>query len=305
MVLKRLAVILLFLLSLTACSAGGSEKSEMSADQAKQSSDQEDQKSEMNVSLNNSESDSDQAAADSKEKSSVQVVDVNRMVIYHAELNLEVKNFETARKGLEEKAKSYNGYIVQSNSNSYDGEQRTGTMTFRIPEQHFREFLNDAEGLSLEVNSREVSGEDVTEEFVDLESRMKSKRVVEARLLDFMNSAQKTEDLLKISDDLAIVQEDIEKIAGRKKFLENQTALSTVTLTLEENAVAVPKIENDQLNTWQKIKKQFADNINLLLAFGSGLMVFIFGNLPILLIVTLLMLAVFFTVKKKASQKHE
>ena len=159
--------------------------------------------------------------------------------------------------------------------------------------------MNDAEGLSVQVNNRHVSGQDVTEEYVDLESRLKSKKAVEARLLDFMKQAQKTEDLLKISSDLADVQEQIEQIAGRKKFLENQTALSTVTITLQENEVPVPKIDNDSLNTWQKIKKQFADNINILLAAGSGIIVFLVGNLPILILVAMIVAAIIYFVRKK------
>ncbi|MGA9227301.1 MAG: DUF4349 domain-containing protein, partial [Mesobacillus sp.] len=220
------------------------------------------------------------------------------MVIYNAEMNLRVKNFEKARNALEQKAKTYKGYIVNSSSNRYDGEQQSGTMTFRIPQEHFQAFLNDAEGLSVQVYNRQVSGEDVTEEYVDLESRLRSKRAVEARLLEFMKQAQKTEDLLKISSDLANVQEEIEQIAGRKKFLENQSALSTVTISLEENEVPVPKIDNENLNTWQKIKKQFADNINILLSAGSGIIVFLIGNLPILLIVGFIVSAIIFFVRK-------
>ncbi len=90
---------------------------------------------------------------------------------------------------------------------------------------------------------RNISGDDVTEEYVDLESRLKSKRVVEERLISFMNNAEKTEDLLKISEDLAEVQEEIETIEGRKKFLENQTSLSTIIITLYENKVTVPSLK--------------------------------------------------------------
>jgi hypothetical protein len=229
------------------------------------------------------------------EKSTV----AERMVIFNAEMDITVKNFENARNSLEEKAQSYNGYIVQSDSNRYDDEQQSGMMTFRIPQEHFHAFLNDAQGLSVQVNNRGVSGQDVTEEYVDLESRLKSKKAVEARLLEFMKDSQKTEDLLKISSDLADVQEEIEQIAGRKKFLENQTAYSTVTISLQETLVAVPKIDNENLNTWQKIQKQFADNINILLAAGSGIIVFFVGNLPIILIVGTIVTAIIYFVRKK------
>jgi major membrane immunogen (membrane-anchored lipoprotein) len=305
MLIKRLAIILSFFVLLAGCSGGDkAEESKSSYDMAGDTANM-DKAEEENVSF--SEGDQEKADinnSDGKEKAISTEAQTQRMVIFNAEMNLTVKNFSKSRDALEVKAKSYNGYIVQSNSNSFDGEQQSGTMTFRIPQEHFQAFLSDAEGLSVQVNSRQVSGEDVTEEYVDLESRLKSKEAVEARLLEFMKQAQKTEDLLKISSDLSTVQEDIEQIAGRKKFLENQTAYSTVTIMMEENAVTVPKIENENLNTWQKIKKQFTDNINILLSAGSGIIVFLIGNLPILLIVGFIVAAIIYFVRKSTKRSE-
>lgn len=300
---KYLVILFSFILLLAGCSGGmSSDKSEMNSSESAKSADMENASKE-EVSF--SEGENRVADAGEKSKSDNQNEEGNetssqRMVIYNAEMDIRVENYEKARHALEVKAKGYNGYIVHSNSNRYDGEQQSGTMTFRIPQEHFQAFLNDAEGVAVQVNNRLVSGEDVTEEYVDLESRLKSKRAVEARLLEFMKQAQKTEDLLKISSDLADVQEEIEQIAGRKKFLENQTAFSTVTIMLQENEVPIAKIDNDNLNTWQKIKKQFADNINILLAAGSGIIVFLVGNLPILIIVAGIVAAIIYFVKKKA-----
>jgi hypothetical protein len=299
--IKRLAVVLSFILLLAGCSGGMSkEDSKSSGDMGAKTESMENNTSD-EISFSKAEQDSaatDGVSGDQKAKTNTAELSAERMVIFNAEMNLRVKNFEKARNALEQKAKSYNGYIVQSSSNRYDGEQQSGTMTFRIPQEHFQSFLNDAEGLSVQVYNRQVSGQDVTEEYVDIESRLKSKRAVEARLLDFMKEAKKTEDLLKISTDLARIQEEIEQIAGRKKYLENQSALSTVTITIEENDVPVPKIDNENLNTWQKIKKQFAENINLLLAAGSGAIVFFVGNLPILLIVGIIVTGIIIVVRR-------
>ncbi|MBT2683561.1 DUF4349 domain-containing protein [Bacillus sp. ISL-37] len=295
----------LFVFLLAGCSGGMSqEDSKMSADGDMNSSMENVSEDEIGFSESDKADSGEDAKAEGQASQDIDEGAAQRMVIYNAEMDIRVDNFEKARNALEQKAKAYNGYIVQSNSNRYDGEQQSGTMTFRIPQEHFNAFLNDAEGLSVQVNNRHVSGQDVTEEYVDLESRLKSKKAVEERLLDFMKQAQKTEDLLKISSDLADVQEQIEQIAGRKKFLENQTALSTVTITLQENEVPVPKIDNDSLNTWQKIKKQFADNINILLAAGSGIIVFLIGNLPILMIVGAIVAAIIYFVRKKAGQRQ-
>lgn len=298
---KRLAVILSFFLFLTGCS-GGSEESKSMDDMKADSGSLDNAKSE-EIAFSDGEEDSSAeeiSADDEKAKTNSAGAAINRMVIFNAEMALRVENYEKARNALEQKANSYNGYIVQSSSSRYDDEQQSGTMTFRIPQENFQAFLNDAEGLAVKVNNRQVSGQDVTEEYVDIESRLKSKRAVEARLLEFMKQAQKTEDLLKISSDLGKVQEEIEQIAGRKKFLENQTAFSTVTINLEENTVSVPKIDNDSLNTWQKIKKQFAENINILLSAGSGIIVFLVGNLPILLIAGSIVAVIIYLVRKSA-----
>lgn len=300
MLKKMFYMVLLFVFLLGGCSGGMSQDdSKMSADGDRNSSMENVSEGEIGFSESDKADSGEDAKAEGQASQKIEEAAAQRMVIYNAEMDIRVINFEKARNALEQKAKAYNGYIVQSNSNRYDGEQQSGTMTFRIPQEHFHAFLNDAEGLSVQVNNRHVSGQDVTEEYVDLKSRLRSKKVVEARLLDFMKQAQKTEDLLKISSDLADVQEQIEQIAGRKKFLENQTALSTVTITLQENEVPFPKIDNDSLNTWQKIKKQFADNINILLAAGSGIIVFLVGNLPILILVAMIVAAIIYFVRKK------
>lgn len=242
------------------------------------------------------------ASTDRKPEKSVNAAEVkvaNQMVIYQAELELRVKKFEQTLQNLERKAKKYGGYIAESTVTKDGNEQVSGSLKLRIPQEHFQDFLTDAEGEAAEVLQRNINGQDVTEEYVDLESRLKSKKAVEERLLSFMKNAAKTEDLLKISADLAAVQEEIEIIEGRMKYLKNQTSFSTVNITLYERKVVVPNLDKDQLNTWEKTKKQFMKSTNLLLAGLSGIVVFIFGNLPILIILILLGFLVYLYYNKR------
>ena len=222
----------------------------------------------------------------------------NQMVIYQADLQLRVKQFEKTVQILEEKVEKYGGYIAESNVNKEGKEQMSGSIKIRIPQNHFQDFLHDAEGQAAEVVQRDILGQDVTEEYVDLSSRLKSKKVVEERLISFMKGAAKTEDLLKISSDLAAVQEEIEVIEGKMKFLENQTSLSTINITLYENKVIVPNLEKENLNTWEKTKKQFMKSTNGLLAALSGLVVFFIGNLPIIVIIAVIAILIFLYIKK-------
>ncbi|MGE7185852.1 DUF4349 domain-containing protein [Peribacillus sp. NPDC006672] len=269
--MNRKKVILIFglFLLLGACSSNDKEES-LSKSQGEKA------ESKMDSSLSG-----EQASDQEAEK---EAATNERMVIHQAQLQLKVKNLEKTQMKIERKANEYGGYIVESNVYSEDEERLEGTITVRIPEARFQDFLAETEGQASEVVGRNVTGQDVTEQYVDLKARLKSKRAVEERLLAFMQDAKKTEDLLKISSDLAMVQEEIEQLTGQMKYLENQTSYSTVTITLSQDRIVVPGIDNKELNTWERTKKQLATSANLLLKAGSGIVVFIIGNLPILII---------------------
>jgi hypothetical protein len=285
---------LIIILFLAACSSQSQENAKSNMDMATDSGSSQVENS-VGMGEGSDKKSEEEVATTSTQNS------VDRMVIYKADIRLRVKNFEKAQQDLEMKAKNLGGFIVQSNVYRDDNEQMSGTITLRIPGEHFQRFLHDAEGMAEEVIERNVNGQDVTEEYVDLESRLRSKRAVEERLLEFMKNAQKTEDLLKISNDLAGVQEEIEQVLGRMKFLENQTSLSTISISLFEENVIVPNIEKDDLDTWEKTKKQFVKSTNFLLSTFSSLFVFFVGNLPVLILFSIFLIILFFGLKKYIS----
>ncbi len=275
---KMLFLIFFSSLILFGCSSG--ESIEQSSDSAGKS---EISNKEAESAAESTEQDTDSVASSGEEaEGSEQSTAVDRMVIYNAELDLRVKDFMKAQTALESKAAQYGGFIVESSSYRDDERQLSGTLVIRIPQKNFNQFLNDAEGTASKVDNRHVSGQDVTEEYVDLESRLRSKRVVEERLISFMEKAEKTEDLLKISQDLAGIQEEIEQLAGRINYLKNQTDYSTVTVSLYEDRA--PSIDKTDLNTWERTKEQFTESLSFLLSAFSGLFVFLAGNLPVLML---------------------
>jgi hypothetical protein len=221
------------------------------------------------------------------------------MIIHKAVMSVNVKELDKAQSNIEQKVEQYGGYIVESNVYQEDDQTSSGKMIVRIPEKNFEKFLVDAEGEAAEILERNVTGQDVTEQFVDLQSRVKSKRAVEERLLEFMSNAQKTDDLLKISSDLATIQEEIEVMVGKMKYLENQTSFSTIELSMYENRVVVPDIDSKELNTWGKTQKQLATSTNALLATGSAFIVFFIGNLPVLVILVGIAVVVYWIIKRR------
>ena len=237
-----------------------------------------------------------------------EINEINRKVIYTADLRIEVKDYQKTVNKIQTEVSNRSGYIVDSNMyKDEDDRSIKGHVTARIPQDKFREFIQLVEESSSKVLESSISGQDVTEEYVDLESRLKSKKVVEKRLLSFMEQAKKTEDLLAISNDLADVQEIIEEITGRMKYLQNKADLATVTIDIHENNLTISGMNDKDLNTWEQTKQQFMKSINFLLSSLSSVVVFLFGNLPVLILCGIIGLITFIIVKKskKRSEKSK
>ena len=237
-----------------------------------------------------------------REPKAYQVHGQERLVIYNAELRLEIKDFQHVEKQVEQMIRNEGGYIVQENIYQSEENKMEGTITARIPLGKFYPLLTNLEKLAIKVHSRNVTGQDVTEEYVDLEARLKSKQAVEERLYQFIKEAKETKDLLAISNDLARVQEEIEQIKGRMNYLQNQSSFSTVTIYLFENKVVIPSLEKEQLNTWEKTKKQFVTSVNFLLMLLSNFVVITVGGLPIIVITTMILAVGVYIWKRKKSK---
>ncbi|RLL46792.1 DUF4349 domain-containing protein [Oceanobacillus piezotolerans] len=303
---KRKIMLWLLILSVivSACSNTG-EESSMEANYDMENSSEEMEIAEPETpSEEFSEAEESAPAQDNEEQ--VQQVETNteRKIIYNAHLNVEVKNFESSYTNIQNQVAEFDGYVVESSTfGATEGNPPSGQITARIPQTDFRSFIQLVEDGSSKVIDSSVSGQDVTEEYVDLESRLSSKQVVEKRLLGFMEQAEKTEDLLAISNDLATVQEEIEQIVGRMNYLENKSDLATVTIFLQENNTSLPS--EGELNTWEKTKDQFMKSIHFLITAASAIFVFVVGNILLFLLVGVLVLFTYLFVRRKRKNHPE
>ncbi|WP_227938126.1 DUF4349 domain-containing protein [Alkalihalobacillus deserti] len=225
----------------------------------------------------------------------------SRMVIYHGHIMFEVKNYLRARDEIQEKVKSMGGYVVESNYHEDMEGQLSGSMTVRVPKQDFQPLLDHLANREWKTIEQQTSGNDVTEEFIDLESRLKAKRVVEERLLGFMNKADNTENLLKISNELATVQAEIEQMLGRKQYIENQVEFSTISFHIQENSLSAT-IQGEDLNTWERSQKLFIETINTIIHLSSSVVIFLIGLSPLLLLFAICV-GVIILYKKKSKKE--
>ena len=148
-------------------------------------------------------------------------------------------------------AEKYGGFVVSTNVSERDDDP-TGAIVVRVPATRFGDALGDLESLG-KVDSEAVSGQDVTQEFVDLQARLRNYSSQEAVLLRLMDRAQSVADTIRVQSELQRVQLEIERLRGRITYLEDQTAMSTIELRIAETgALADPPGEFEK--AWERAK---------------------------------------------------
>jgi hypothetical protein len=162
-----------------------------------------------------------------------------RLIIRNASLDLVVQDTEAAVEQINKLASELGGFIVSSQLTTFDEGVR-GSLTLRVPAESLDSALSQMRALAKEVRRQTTSGQDVTEEYTDLQSRLRHLEATEARLLTFLDKAEDTEATLAVYGELQRVQSEIERVKGRLQYLEQSSALSTITVELTPDAMARP-----------------------------------------------------------------
>ncbi|WP_031460526.1 DUF4349 domain-containing protein [Chloroflexus sp. MS-G] len=175
---------------------------------------------------------------------------VDRLIIKTASLALEAPDVAAVERALRQRVEALGGFVVSVQTYGTGAEQ-SSTVVLRVPVERFEALLSDIEGLARKVLRRSVSGEDVTEEYVDLESRLRNLEATNTRLLDLLARAQTVEEALKVNQALTDIQGQIEWTKGRMQYLEQSAAMSTITVELVPVPPPTPVIAEDG---WQPLE---------------------------------------------------
>lgn len=162
-----------------------------------------------------------------------------RMVIRNASLTLVVTDTQAQLSALMRMADEFNGFVSSSGTQHYDGQLRA-QVTLRIPAERLDEAMERARQLAVEVRDESVSGDDVTAEYVDLSSQLKNLEAAEEQLRGILAKAEKTEDVLKVFEQLKIVRGEIEQAKGRMQYLSQSAAMATMNVALLPDVQAQP-----------------------------------------------------------------
>jgi hypothetical protein len=166
-----------------------------------------------------------------------------RMIIWTGNISLVVKDAEESLEKAEAVAQDLGGYVVNSSS-WYQEEQVRASLTIRVPAGEFDTAMRHLKDLAIRVESRNVSTQDVTEEYTDLDARLRNLEATETELLALLTEVRertsKAEDVLAVHRELSNIREQIEQVKGRMQYLETMTAMATINIELIPDALARP-----------------------------------------------------------------
>ena len=175
----------------------------------------------------------------SNEIASVVKIKIPEKIKKTADLNITVDDYKKARTEIEKIVKSGNAYIGSENEQNTT-YSITNYMVIRVLNRDFDSMVNKLLTVARNVNSKSVAAEDVTARFVDIQSRLKSKKEIENRYLDILQRASKVSDILEIEQKLGEIREEIEAKEGELKFLSDQVNYSTINLNFHQEFEYTP-----------------------------------------------------------------
>ncbi|MBA2312868.1 MAG: DUF4349 domain-containing protein [Actinobacteria bacterium] len=150
-------------------------------------------------------------------------------------VKVEEGSFKDSLQGVIATARAHGGFVLSTDVGGEDA--RSGTLVIRVPSARFEQVLSEVEDLG-ELAGESISGQDVSQEFIDLEARARNLRAQEAVLLRLMDRAVSIADTIRVQGELQGVQLEIERIRGQLRYLEDQTSLGTLTVSLQEKGAA-------------------------------------------------------------------
>ena len=169
-----------------------------------------------------------------------EIAEVARMIIYNGDLSLVVKDVEATQEEIVELVEGVDGYVVSSSSYAYDDGLRRATIQVRVPAEQFNDVMEDLRDLALDIEQDSISSQDVTQEYVDLESRLKALEAKADRLDELMDQAEDTEAVLAVYEELSETQVRIEETKGRMRYLERSAAMASITINLTPDEALKP-----------------------------------------------------------------
>ncbi|MFO7917041.1 MAG: DUF4349 domain-containing protein [Anaerolineae bacterium] len=190
-----------------------------------------------------------------------------RMIIRTVDMTIVVEDTDETLRALRNLVEDYDGYIASSRR-WLSNEQPHGRMTLRVPAESLDEVLDQLQDMAFKVEDENISGEDVTQEYVDLQARLRNLEATEEELLilltEVRESRSKAEDILAIHRELTEIRGQIESLKGRKQYLERMSALATINVTIRPKEALKPVVERTEWSPLVTLNRALRAFVNIL-----------------------------------------
>jgi hypothetical protein len=201
-----------------------------------------------------------ESTSNSNEVGQLSNQNIERKLIKRGNVNIEVQNLKNAQESVEKWCKDFGGYIESFSENT-----NSANFNLRIPSVKFDEALNSV-GEFGTVKSKNISTQDVSEQFYDLQGRLATKKIMQERLQKYLTQAKDVKDMLQIEKELNNTISEIESMEGRMKRLSGQIEYSSVNIFLE-----LPYRTSDEGFVWPDFLQGFREFLSNCVDFFVGL----------------------------------
>jgi hypothetical protein len=207
-----------------------------------------------------------------------------------------VKDAKQAMDQVQSVARQLGGYTVSSESWLTD-DQLNARLTVRVPASKFDEAMAQLRGLGIKVNRESATSEDVTDQYVDLQSRLRALEAKETQLLKFLDQAEDTEAVLAVYEQLSATQTEIEQIKGQMAYLEKLSAMATISAELLPEQAEAPVVEAGwkPLTTLRNAARTL---VSTLKGLGSVVIWLVIYVLPVLLLLAVPIVLVVWIIRR-------
>jgi hypothetical protein len=174
--------------------------------------------------------------------------EADQQIIKTADLAIAVDGVENKTQEVVSIATGRGGFVQSSTVTENDDGSQNGYVTVRVPVDNFEDTLDAIKDLAVRVNRESINGQDVTEQYTDLEARLRSAKAQEEQYLEILDKATSVQDILSVQSYLQSIRYEVESLQGQLQSLGNQTEYSTISVSLEEDVrVQVPTAKFDLL----------------------------------------------------------
>lgn len=237
-----------------------------------------------------------EAPAEGAEGDNQNVADKNRKLITTVNLTTETEDLTQTVANVEAKVSELGGYIESSNiynGNGYSKDSRSASITARIPAAKLQEFVDTVDG-STNITQKSVNVDDVTLEYVDINSKKNALKTEEKRLTEILASAETVEDMITIEDRLAQVRYELESIESQLRTYDNKVDYSTVYLEIDEVITYTP---TEKKGVFSRMGEGFLKNLHEVTEGLIEFCIWFVSHLPQMILLAIIGLIIFLIVK--------